>query len=70
MQEILDLQCYEGEYRFSRLLGIDFRTLRRCRIRGIVTPDARIGQRIAYLTTEKRVAQIRRDVGDYLEKSK
>jgi len=53
---------FEGESRFAKLVGVHHRTLRRCRIRGVVKPDAFFGARPAYLATRKRAQSIKRAI--------
>jgi hypothetical protein len=57
---------FEGESRFAKMVGIHHRTLQRCRIRGVVTPDALVGLRPVYLATQKRVRTVKRAIAKHL----
>jgi hypothetical protein len=58
---------YEGESRFAKLIGVHHRTLRRCRIRGVIEPDAFFGARPAYRVTLKRAQSIKRAIVRHLQ---
>jgi hypothetical protein len=58
---------FEGERRFSAMIGVTFRTLQRCRIRGVIEPDAFVGLRPVYRATQKRVRTVKRAIAQHLK---
>jgi hypothetical protein len=58
---------FEGESRFAKMIGVHFRTLQRCRLRGVINPDAFVGLRPAYLATQKRVRTVKRAIAQHLK---
>ncbi len=56
---------FEGESRFAKMVGIHYRTLQRCRLRGVINPDAFVGLRPIYLATQKRVRAVKRAIAKH-----
>jgi hypothetical protein len=58
---------FEGESRFAKMIGVHYRTLQRCRIRGVIEPDAFVGLRPVYRATQRRVRTVKRAIAKHLK---